>query len=211
MLNELQKDLLTELVNVYIGQAAAMLSEMVNHPIVLNIPEVELVKLTNSERLSQTYPGVFSPGHIISSSLKFGPDFRGKAFLIFPAQQAKILVNACTDEMMDINDIETQNLIDTDFDVLKEIGNIILNAIIGQFGDLLEVRLEYSIPEIELIHVSAAEQQIFLQQHLYMLVFHTVFNISEMAVEGVILIALTMNSVSELINKIDDLLEETYA
>jgi len=210
MLSDKQKDLITELVNVYIGHAASLLSDMLSQPIALMVPEVELIKVTNIERLNQIYPGVFSPGHIISSSLQFGPDFRGKAFLIFPAQQAKILVNSCVGQSLDGWDLSSSNLEDTDFDVLKEIGNVILNAVIGQFGDLMDSNLDYSVPEIELIHVSAAEQQEFLQQHLYMLVFHTSFSLSEIQVKGVILIALTMNSVSELINKIDEMLEEAY-
>ncbi len=42
---------------------------------------------------------------------------------------------------------------DTDFDVLKEIANIILNAILGELGNTLEVKMEYSLPEIELLYV----------------------------------------------------------
>lgn len=210
MLDDLQKDLVTELVNVYIGQAASLLSEMLNQPIVLTVPEVELVQMNDEEHLTETYPEVFSPGHIISSSLQFGPSFIGKAFLVFPAQQAKILVDTCTGEVSDTLNVASIKLDDTDFDVLKEIGNVILNAVVGQFGDLLGVGLDYSVPEIELIHVSAAEQQVFLQKHLYMLVFHTSFNLSEIQVKGVMLIALTVNSVSELMSKIDQMLEAAY-
>ena len=43
MLNELQKDVLGEIVNVYIGQAASLLSEMTGQEIRLNVPQVLLL------------------------------------------------------------------------------------------------------------------------------------------------------------------------
>ena len=55
MLNELQKDLLAELVNVYVGQAASMLSEMVSQKIVLSIPEVELIAISDVDRGDRRY------------------------------------------------------------------------------------------------------------------------------------------------------------
>ncbi|MDD3270140.1 MAG: chemotaxis protein CheC, partial [Syntrophomonadaceae bacterium] len=39
----MQKDALTEMVNVYVGQAASFLSEMVNQKVILAVPEVELI------------------------------------------------------------------------------------------------------------------------------------------------------------------------
>lgn len=59
MLNELQKDLLTELVNVYVGQAANMLSEIVDKHIVLSIPEVELISITEVDRRSEIQYSVY--------------------------------------------------------------------------------------------------------------------------------------------------------
>lgn len=55
MLNDLQKDLLTELVNVYVGQAANMLSEIVDKRIVLNIPEVELISISDVDPGDRRY------------------------------------------------------------------------------------------------------------------------------------------------------------
>ena len=43
MLTEMQKDVLGEIVNVYIGQAASLLSEMTGQEIRLNVPQVLLL------------------------------------------------------------------------------------------------------------------------------------------------------------------------
>ena len=207
MLNPMQKDALTEIINVYIGKAASMLSEMVNQQINLSVPEVELIAFNREGRLASSYL-LFFFGHIISSSIGFGQTLQGKAFLIFPAEQAKLLVNVCLGEETAISESEELvEFIDTDFDVLKEISNVILNAIIGELSNFMDTRVHYSLPDIELIYVSESEGTILLKENTYLLLLHTTFLLSETPVNGFILIALSMNSVSWLLEKIDALLE----
>ncbi len=73
MLNPMQKDALTEIINVYIGKAASMLSEMVNQRVILSVPEVELIAFTQDGQPQQTAPPpFFLPG--ISYLLPSGLD-----------------------------------------------------------------------------------------------------------------------------------------
>lgn len=209
MLNDMQKDVLTEMINIYIGQAASLLSEMVNQRIILSVPEIELITVTEADQSTKQLPPLFSPGHIISSSIGFGQKLEGKAFLIFPARQAKLLVNACLGE--DVSASENEDLlglIDTDFDVLKEISNVILNAIIGELSNFMDTRVDFSLPDIELIYISEEESKMLLKDSTYILLLHTTFLLSETQVEGVILIALSLHSVTWLLEKIDALLED---
>lgn len=210
MLNELQRDLLTELVNVYVGQAASMLSEMVEQKIDLSIPKVELVSTKEVNSEDYRFNIFFSEGHLITSSLKFGHEFRGKAILMFPVDQAKILVNTCLGEMTSDLDTDAKSLMDTDLDVLKEISNVILNAIIGEFGNFLGLRLEYALPDIELISITQGDKTTFLQNEVHILILQTSFSLAETNIKGAIVIALSMDSISSLLSKIDELLEETY-
>ena len=205
MINELQKDLLKEYINVFIGQAANMLSEMANQRVLLSVPEVEIVNMAEDEVLSSE---LFSHGHIVSSSMKFGNDFSGRAMLIFPAKKAKLLVDACMGmESEEIQD-EEFHLIDTDFDVLKEISNVILNSVIGEFSNLLDTTVEFSIPDVELLFVSENEQKMYLKNDIYMLMLYTSFQLAEAEVEGVVIVALGMNSLNKLIDKINEILGE---
>ncbi|GGH52011.1 chemotaxis protein CheC [Paenibacillus sp. JGP012] len=206
MLNELQKDLLTELVNVYVGQAANMLSEIVDKHIVLSIPEVELISITEVDPEDRRYNILFTEGHLFRSSLQFGYQFQGKAFLMFPAEQAKVLANMCLGELTEHVDPNDFRLMDTDLDVLQEVSNVLLNAIIGEFGNFLEMKLEYVLPEIELIHVTRSDPQVLLQNEVYILVLHTSFLLADTDVKGIIVIALSMDSISSLLDKIDALL-----
>ena len=206
MLSLMQKDILTELVNVYIGQAASLLSEMVTQKIELTIPQINLITVSELDFSKYKYLTLFSSGHVVSSSMSFGNEFQGKAFLVFPPKQAKLLVTACTGEIAIPAESEVC-LVDTDIDILREIGNLIINAIIGEFGNLLDTRVEYSLPEIELISFSET-QKILLQNDLYILVLHTSFTLSKTRVTGAVLIALSLNSVSLLLEKINELAED---
>ena len=208
MLNPMQKDALTEIINVYIGKTASLLSEMVDQRIILTVPAIELITVSQNGQISNQLPPIFSTGHIISSSIGFGKKLQGKAFLIFPADQAKLLVNVCLGE--DVTISENKDLLeflDTDFDVLKEISNVLLNAIIGELSNFMDTRVQFSLPDIELISIPESDSQIILKDDTYILLLHTTFLLSETQVNGFILIALSMNSVTWLLEKIDALLE----
>lgn len=210
MLSDLQKDLLTELVNVYVGHAASMLSEMVNQKIDLAVPKVELISINEVDSANPKFNMFFSEGHLITSSLQFGHEFRGKAILMFPADQAKMLVNTLLGEMLSEIDTDAKSLMDTDLDVLKEISNVILNAIIGEFGNFLGLRLEYAVPDIELISISNGDKTTFLQNEVYILILQTSFSLAEANLKGAIVIALSMDSISILLSKVNALLEDTH-
>ena len=130
MLTELQKDVLGEIVNVYIGQAASLLSEMTGQEIRLNVPQVLLLTGDAIALDSAVTDDIWSQGHIVSSSLRFSQGLHGKTFLMFPAAQAKALVNACLGELdLCTSFSEARDLLDTDFDVLKEVANVILTRL----------------------------------------------------------------------------------
>lgn len=213
MLNELQKDLLSELVNVYVGQAASVLSEMVNQKIVLSIPNVELLSTNDFHAADNTVNLLLDKEHLITFSLKFGHEFNGRAILMFPAHEAKILVNTCLGEVITEEDLNSKKLLDTDLDVLTEISNVILNAIIGEFGNLLGLRLEYSLPNVELISVTSnnsSSQPPLLENEVHIIILETIFLFSEANIKGAVLIALSLGSVNALLEAMDKLLEDVY-
>lgn len=129
---------------------------------------------------------------------------------MFPAEQAKVLANMCLGELTEHVDPNDFRLMDTDLDVLQEVSNVLLNAIIGEFGNFLEMKLEYVLPEIELIHVTRSDPQVLLQNEVYILVLHTSFLLADTDVKGIIVIALSMDSISSLLDKIDALLGDNH-
>ena len=204
MLNEQQKDLLGEIVNVYIGQAASLLSDMTGQEIRLNVPQVVLIDgnaITEDPFIDNE---IWPQGHIVSSSIHFSQGLHGKTFLMIPASQAKALVNVCLGEVdLDNPAPDSRDLLDTDFDVLKEVANVILNSIMGGFGNLLDTCLEYSVPEIEMLFAIDKEQRRFLSQHSSILLLKTELYLAAASVQGIILIAFSLNSIGQLLEKIN--------
>lgn len=210
MLSVLQQDALKEFMNVSIGQAASLLSEMANQKIELAIPAIELSRTEKlSEKESMLFSNIFK-GYIVSSSLAFGNEFKGKAHLIFPVPKGKRLVGLFMGDELSLENDNLNDFSDTDIDAMKEISNIILNTIIGSFGNLLNRQIIYSLPEVDFLNYPEQESELSLDTNYYVLLIRTTFSMIKDKIEGAIFIILTMDSVSSLLGKIDEMLVELY-
>src|SRR6185437_15498667 len=69
----------------------------------------------------------------------------GDAFLMLEVEGAARLIALLTDA-----EVPTRKMGASDREVLAEIGNILLNACLGVFGDLLEVRFTFAVPRLQL-------------------------------------------------------------
>ncbi len=205
MLSELQKDLLMELLNTNLGVAASLLSEMVNQKVILSLPNIELQKGTEIDlRPLEKEDSEFHTS--VLSSMRFGNDFSGNAYIVFPAEKAKYLVDACLgEEEKDEDNALFSKLSAQDLDVIKEISNIIFNAVIGGFGNLLEVKLEYTLPHIEMTVVDSMDSGL-LPENMHFLSMFNSFYLSKSQVRGMIFIALSVNSENMLLDKMNEML-----
>lgn len=218
MLNPDQKDALQEYMNIFTGHAAALLSEMVNKKIDLSITELQLFHLKDEPATTQSpsagrynLPSLFR-GHIVSSSIRFGHQFSGKAYLIFPVEASKELVRLCLEEDDDMELHIPGELTDTDYDAIREMGNIILNAITGGLGNLLEVPLEFELPEVQVLSsFNPADERDNGKTEKYVLIFFNTFSVRGHVVEGAIVVVLSMDSIAMLLEKIDEVLKEIDA
>lgn len=206
-----QKDALQEYMNIFNGQAASLLSELLNKKIELNITELKLFNVKEKEtaqQVSNDFPSLFS-GNIVSSSIRFGDKFSGNAQLIFPVDTSKELVRLCLDEESYNEALVHGELTDTDHDALKEVGNIILNSIIGGFGNLLSMPLHFELPEVKVLaSFNPAADLITEEDEQFILIFLNTFTVHETLIEGAVVVVLSMNSISMLLDKINEVLIE---
>ena len=204
MLTELEKDLLIEIMNTNIGVAASLLSEMVNQKVLLSVPEVDL-KMGSEFSMSEFHLKTSDFKTSVLSSISFGSNFAGNAYIIFPADKAKNLIMACTEPEENDIDNDFHKLTAEDLDVLKEISNVIFNALVGEFGNLLNVRVRYSLPQIRMTLIEKVGDTI-LPEDMHFLTMYTSFMLLKSQVKGMLFIALSVNSEQMLIRKIDDML-----
>ena len=140
-LNEFQTDALCECINIGVGQAASVLSELVGEEIQLEIPSIKTVKLDSVRK----YLNVQYAQWHCCIHLEFTSEFSGDAILIFDEKAADGWA-----ELISIHQFEDAIDLTSEMknDFLLEIGNILINGCIGSIANLLEVECDYSIPHI---------------------------------------------------------------
>lgn len=139
VLDELELDALTELVNISVSKAAASLREMVGEQIHLSVPSVELIGRPQAmEVLRKSEAQTLVAVHQV-----FEGEITGRALLIFPELRSLELVRAVTSAEFPLEEI-----IELEHEALAETGNIILNGCLSTIANLLQRTLKISLPEI---------------------------------------------------------------
>lgn len=134
-----QQDAFTELLNIGVGRAAASLSELVGERVELYAPRIVMCSLKALQELVAANTAPFQT--VIFQD--FAGQLSGRAALAFPRDAAlsfgQLLghVHAPATEMdLDVNGI------------LMEVGNIVLNAVLGTVGNLADSQFFCTVPEL---------------------------------------------------------------
>jgi chemotaxis protein CheC len=139
LLNELQLDALTELVNIGVSRAASSLGEMVGSHVHLSVPSVSLE--TRAQAIAILAEREKS--NLVAVHQIFEGDFTGRALLIFPEPKSLELVRAITG-----GDLPLEDIIELEQEALAETGNILLNSCLASIANMLQRSLKMSLPEV---------------------------------------------------------------
>ena len=195
-LTEQQRDALSELINIAFARTGAALSELTGHRVVLYPPEVAVYR---TEKLRPAL-AKFVPGDVASIHQVFAGPVAGDALLILNYAGAVQLTDLLTDGHQ-----PSVFLDESAREVLTEVGNILLNACLGMFGNLLNVHVTFSVPRLhletldELIASTTTDKT---EMH-YALVIYTAFQIRDSSVKGFLVIVLSVASLDRLIQEVD--------
>jgi len=196
-LTALQQDALVELLNIGFGRAAASLSQLTGHRVLLEVPQVTLQPVDEvGESLGRVVPGFVASVHQIFS----GP-VAGDAMLILDEGGAAMLKELLTNEPALPLAIDASAR-----EVITEVGNILLNACLGTFGNLLKVQVSFSVPHLSIEHVAGILESLKIahQEVRYALVIHAGFRLRDTQVTGYLMIVLSVASLDRLIRAIED-------
>ena len=138
-LDELERDALTELVNIGVSRAAASLRKMVKKQVLLSVPSVEVV----TRRSAATLIGQRESESLIAVRQQFEGPFSGRALLIFPESNGLHLVRAIVGD-----DFSAEELAEMEVEALAETGNVILNGCLGTMANMLQQSLKMSLPDV---------------------------------------------------------------
>ena len=191
-LSALQLDILQELINIGVGRAAGMLNQMVNTHIQLQVP---VLRVLTQSQLGELYAG--RPNSVFSAvQLGFTGEFAGVSALIFPPESASKLVAVVLGKDEAMSDDEAMRR-----GTLQEIGNIVLNGVMGSIANILREPLRYSPPDFIEDDISS----IVGQGTGMILVARTQFSMKDHLIEGEVLIIFSLSSFDSLLAAIDAL------
>jgi chemotaxis protein CheC len=195
-LTERQRDAVSELINIAFSRTGAALSELTGQRVMLNAPEVSVHPTTElPDALAK-----FMPGEVASIHQVFGGPVAGDALLLLNHDGAVQLTDLLTDGHAPSNRLD-----ESAREVLTEVGNILLNACLGMFGNLLDVHVSFSVPRLhmETLDELLASIKTAAGEPRYALVVYTAFHIRDSAVRGFLVMVLSVTSLDRLIHEVD--------
>lgn len=191
-----QQDALIELINIGFGRAAAALSKLTGHRVQLEVPQVAVCPIEEmAERLRPLLGNELATVHQIFS----GP-VGGDALLVLDQNSASILKELLTNEPALPLAIDRSAR-----EVLTEIGNILLNACLGTFGNLLKVQVSFSVPHLTLETLESVVGSIAVDREglRYALIVHSSFRLRNSSLTGYLVMVLGVASMERLIEALE--------
>lgn len=197
-LTDIQKDAITELINIGFSKSAASLSELTGYRILLGTPDVKVVPI---EELAYLLSDIV-PDKIVTVHQIFSGPISGDAMLILNHRDSKKLVSLLLDGKAD------ESLTDSSIrDVLSEVGNILLNSCLGMFGNILNIRITFTVPQLQLETLENLIRTITIDnmEISYALMVSMDFQLRDKAINSYLVLVLGITSLEQLIAEIEKL------
>jgi chemotaxis protein CheC len=191
LLTNTQKDALSELINIGFGRAAGALSILVGQRVIIQAPEVSMYPIDSLEQALAELVGQ----DVTTVHQVFSGKVCGDAMLLMDANSATILV-----DLLSGGKGIPHQLDEGDREALGETGNILLNAFIGSFGNLLKVHISFTVPQlrIESLHNMLRTLLIDNEDVEYALIVQVHFLLAGGDVSGYVVIVMGIASMDAL-------------
>lgn len=188
-----EQDLLKELINIGVGKAASILNDMTGFYIHLDVPSVKIIPYRNME----SEVGAEVDAKLSTVSIGFFGRFAGTAAILFPPESASTLVAVLVGE-----DPDSAELDELRVGTLNEIGNIVINGVMGSIGNVLNEYINYTPPnyiEDSMLNLVPSDK---LGMDAMVLMAQTRFIIQERNIEGNVVLMFDVGSFDNLIEAI---------
>lgn len=199
-LSDIQFDALREIINIGIGRSASSLNQFLNKRISLQVPVVEVLAYEEVKtKLSLTQNSKLS---IVKMGFKGG--LTGLSELVFPTEGAAEIVRLVSENSSSTDAFDNQIKTNT----LTEIGNVILNALVGTLSNLLKTRLRYSLPQ----YYECAPHELLDSNtpiSKYVIYAETHFGVVKENITGSFILFLEVGSFEILTNMLNDFINQT--
>ena len=133
-----QLDALREYLSIGVGKAAATLNTMLGKHIDLKLPEISIFKSSDFLKTLAEDKSLYS-----SVTLGFKGSLTGNASVVFDTKSAAGLVSMLVPNA-DENPSELDEISES---TLTEVGNIIINSVMGTLSNCFSFELDYLVPQ----------------------------------------------------------------
>ena len=197
-LNERQTDALTELINIAFSRAASSLSQITGHRVLVEVPRLSIHPMPELSSILEKFMGA----DIATVHQIFTGSVSGDALLVLNSDGAKTLSSLLTDQQ-----VRGKKLDASAREVLTEVGNILLNACLGTFGNILQMRIQFSVPRLHVHELGDMLTSLGIgkEEMRYALVITAQFKVRDSEVSGYLVIVLGVSSLDRLIKEIEKL------
>ncbi|TES90082.1 MAG: chemotaxis protein CheC [Candidatus Cloacimonadota bacterium] len=138
-LNERQLDSIKEIANIGSGHAATALSQLTKRKVMVNVPEVKVLKV---EELPSLFP---EPEEVVVGILiNFLGDITGRVLLVFPEKETSLLTDSLVSDEAKSNGIFNEY----EQSYFKEIANIVIGAYLTALANFLGFLILPSVPAL---------------------------------------------------------------
>ena len=192
-----QIDALKELLNIGVGRAAGALNQMLETPIHLQVPSLKLGTL---QELTHEL-GEFGEESLSTVQLPFQGNFSGSASLIFPTESAAKLVDTLTGQAPDSQNLDTIRV-----GTLTEIGNIVLNGVMGSLTNVLKEQITYSVPLFSEAPVTNLFTHSQSNSNALIMLANARFTLEQFQIYGDIVVMFGVGSINSLLEAINSIL-----
>ncbi len=192
-----QTDALTELINIGYGRAAGALSELTGYRVSLEVPQVAVHEIGNIRPLLE---GVVD-GEVASVSQIFTGPVAGNALLLLDQQAALILSRLFDEQRSPAREFD-----DSAREIITEVGNILLNACLGVFGNLLQIHIAFAVPRLHVQTVGHLLESVTVganERLTHGLMIQTRFSLRGSDVSGYLVIILGITSLDRLLQELE--------
>ncbi len=193
-LTVIQTDALTELINIGVGKAAGVLNAMLNHHVALRVPAVRVMSLVQASQELAT----LSKKYVSSVRLGFSGRLNGLAALYFPPESAAKLVSVLVGEKPEDLDLDSVKIA-----TLTEVGNILLNGVVGSISNIVGQHLEFSVPVYEEETLQGLVSSSGSGSEDVVIMAETEFSAEDLQINGTIMLLLEVSSFAGLMNFLD--------
>ena len=201
MLTNLQTTTLTEIIDIGVGRAGSILGELVGSRVKLHVPSVGLARIAElNDCLS-----LADESDLAGVRQNFSGSLTGRALLLFPRTSGNSLARQLIGEDSDITSIDSERQ-----EVLTELGNILLNSVLGSLSHVLQQRFDYEIPVyreagLSDLVVTEADDPAESDDSSMVLYSNAHFDIEAFRVTGNVLIVFCGEAFEKLLDRVNQL------